>query len=156
MRIMSEKKTRLPSLRNQDWKTVKAETEKKLLFTHLSTNKITELNELIYAGVKLVCNKTGVSLKNTNRKSKHGWEYWLETQIRNLRQQAKMIKQEKNWNILGRKENSNKSKTNNTTQGNKPERTDERKKTKKISRQDKNNTNKIGYSKITKENSTSE
>ena len=28
MRIISEKKTRLPSLRNQDWKTVKAKTEK--------------------------------------------------------------------------------------------------------------------------------
>ena len=27
-RIMSEKKTRLPSLRNQDWRTVKTETEK--------------------------------------------------------------------------------------------------------------------------------
>ena len=28
-RIMSEKKTTLPTQRNQDWKTVKAETEKK-------------------------------------------------------------------------------------------------------------------------------
>ena len=27
-KIMSEKKTRLPWLRNQDWKTVKAETQK--------------------------------------------------------------------------------------------------------------------------------
>ena len=27
-RVMSEKKTRLPSLRNQDWKIIKAETEK--------------------------------------------------------------------------------------------------------------------------------
>ena len=34
--------------------------------------------------------------KNMNRKSKPGWEIRLETQIRNLRKQAKMIKQRKN------------------------------------------------------------
>ena len=48
-RVMFEKKIRLPSLRNQDWKTVKAETEKINEFTHISTNNITELNELINA-----------------------------------------------------------------------------------------------------------
>ena len=46
-RIMSKKKTTLPSLSNQDWKTVKAETEKvNKLLTNVSTNNITELNEL--------------------------------------------------------------------------------------------------------------
>ena len=53
-RIMSEKNTRLPSIRNIDWKTVKAETEKiSELITHISAKNTTELNELIYAGAKL-------------------------------------------------------------------------------------------------------
>ena len=49
-RIMYKKKTRLPSLRYQDWSTVKAETEKiNDLLTHISMKNITELNKLIYA-----------------------------------------------------------------------------------------------------------
>ena len=40
---MSSKKTTLRSLRNQDWKTVKAETEKiNELLTHISSNIIIE------------------------------------------------------------------------------------------------------------------
>ena len=67
-RIMYDQKTRLPSLRNQDWRTVKAETEKiNKLLTHISMNYIIELNKLIYAGVKLVCEKNRGSQKNTNR-----------------------------------------------------------------------------------------
>ena len=62
--IGSEKKTTLPSLRNQDWKTVKTETEKiNKLLTNMSMKNITELNEQINAGAKLVCNKIGVPLK---------------------------------------------------------------------------------------------
>ena len=41
-------------------------------------NIITELNELIYAGAKLVCDK------NMNRYSKPGWEIRQETRIGNL------------------------------------------------------------------------
>ena len=75
-RIMSEKKTRLPSVKNQDQRTVTAETEKiNELLTHMLTNNITELNELINAGAKLTCEKKiGVSQKtrtetqNMNRK----------------------------------------------------------------------------------------
>ena len=53
-RIMSEKKTKLQSLRNQDWKTVKAKTEKiNKSWTHNYTNNITELNELIYERSKV-------------------------------------------------------------------------------------------------------
>ena len=60
-RILSEKKTTLPSFRNQDWRSVKSETEKvNDLLTNLLTNDITELNNLIYAGAKLVCEKIGV------------------------------------------------------------------------------------------------
>ena len=75
---MSEKKTALPSLRNQDSKIVKTETEKiNKLFTHISTNNM-ELNELICAGVKLVYTRIGVPWKNTDKNSRPGWEIRLE------------------------------------------------------------------------------
>ena len=47
-------------------------------------NNITESNELIYAGTKLVSAKISVPLKNTNRNSKPGWEIRPETEIRKL------------------------------------------------------------------------
>ena len=79
-RIMSEKKTPLPSLRNQELRTVKSKTVKvNDLLTNIPTN-ITSLNDLIYAGVKLVCEKIEASLKTTDRKSKPGWELRLESQ----------------------------------------------------------------------------
>ena len=56
--MMFEQKTFL-SVWNQDWKTVKVETENKQILTHISTNNATELNELIYAGAKLVYEKIG-------------------------------------------------------------------------------------------------
>ena len=68
---------------------------------YISTNTITELNELIYAGAKLVWEKIGIPSKNTKKKSKPGWEIRLETQIKNLRKQAKMIKQKKDAGICG-------------------------------------------------------
>ena len=72
-RIMYEMKTRLPSLRNQDSKTVKAEIEKiNKLLIDISRKNITELNELISAGAKLDCDKIGFPLKNMNRNSKPG------------------------------------------------------------------------------------
>ena len=60
-KILSEKKTTLPSLRNLDWKNVMIETEKviKLLANILKRNA-TQLNELIYAGTKLTCDKIRV------------------------------------------------------------------------------------------------
>ena len=52
--IMSKKNTTLPSVRNQDWKTIKTEFEKiNELSTHISTNNISKLNEIIYVEVKL-------------------------------------------------------------------------------------------------------
>ena len=55
---MSENKATLPSLRNQDGNTIKAETAKmNKLFTHTSTDNITQLNALIYVGAKLICYK---------------------------------------------------------------------------------------------------
>ena len=69
-RIMNSEKTILPSLRNIEWRTLKIETNKiNQVLPHISTNNITELNELIYAGTKLVCEKIGIPLKSKKKKS---------------------------------------------------------------------------------------
>ena len=95
-RIFNSGKTTLPSLRNIEWRIVKAETNKvNQVLTYISMNNITELNELIYASAKLVCEKIGIPSKNTKEKSKPGWEFRLETQIKNQRKQLKVIKQKK-------------------------------------------------------------
>ena len=76
---MTEKKAILLSLMNQEWKKVKAKTKKvNKSFKNIPTDNITELNELIYAGEKLVSDKIGVPLRNTNRNTKPGWEMTLE------------------------------------------------------------------------------
>ena len=82
-RIMSSEKTTLTSLRNIEWKTLKIETNKiNHILPDILTNNITELNELIYAGAKLVCEKVGIPSKSTKKLSKPGWEIRLETQIK--------------------------------------------------------------------------
>ena len=84
-RILNSEKTTLLSLRNIEWRIVKAETNKvNQVLTCISTNNLTELNELIYAGAKLVCEKIGIPSKITKEKSKPGWEFRLETQIKIL------------------------------------------------------------------------
>ena len=50
-RILNSEKTNLLSLRNIEWKTLKTETNKiNQILPYISTNNITELNKLIYAG----------------------------------------------------------------------------------------------------------
>ena len=99
-KILNREKTTLPSLRNTEWRIVKAETNKEnQVLTYIPTNKITDLNELIYAGAKLVCENIGITSKNTKAKSKPGWEFRLETQIENLRKQLKVVKQKKKAEI---------------------------------------------------------
>ena len=67
---MNSEKTTLPSLRNIEWRTVKTETnEINQALPCILTNNITELNELIYAGAKLVCEKIGIPSKSTKEKS---------------------------------------------------------------------------------------
>ena len=101
---MNSEKTTLPSLRNIGWRTVKTETNKtNQVLPYISTNNITKLNELIYAGAKLVCEQVGISSKSTKNKSKPEWEIRLETQIKNLRKQAKMMKQTKDAGICRKK-----------------------------------------------------
>ena len=112
---MNGKKITSPSLRNIEWRTVKTETEKvNQVLTYLSTNNITELNELIYAGVKLVCEKIGIPSKKHEEKIKTGWEIRQETQIKNLRKLTKMIKQRKDARTCrDKKEKATQEKNNN-------------------------------------------
>ena len=133
---MNSEKTTLLSLRNIEWRTVKTETNKiNQVLPSISTNDINELNELIYAGAKLVCEKIGIPRKSTKKKNQsQGWEIQLETQIKkNLRKQAKMIKQRKDAGICWNQKEKGNTKYNNTTWGNKPERAGERRKIKEIS-----------------------
>ena len=90
---MNIEKTTIPSFRNIERRTVKTEMNKiNQVLHYISMNNITELNELIYAGRKLVCEKIGIPSKRTKEKSKLGREIRQETQIKNLRKQTKMIK----------------------------------------------------------------
>ena len=66
---------------------VKLETEKvNKVLQHISTDNITKLNELIYAGAKLISNKIGILLRNPNRNTKPGLEMRLEGQMKKLKQ----------------------------------------------------------------------
>ena len=59
-KFLNSKKTTSLTLRNIEWRIVQAETnEVNQVLTYISTNDITELNEQIYAGVKLICEKIG-------------------------------------------------------------------------------------------------
>ena len=80
---MSSEKTILHSLRNIEWKTLKIETNKtNHMLPCIPTNHITELNELIYAGAKLVCENIGIPTKSTKKQQKPGWEIRLESPIK--------------------------------------------------------------------------
>ena len=82
---MNSEKTNLPSLRNIEWRTLRAETNTiNQILPYISTNSMTELNELIHAGVKLVCEKIGIPSISTKKQSKPGWEIRLETQIKKI------------------------------------------------------------------------
>ena len=80
---MNSEKTALPSLKNIERRTVKKETNKiNQVLPYISTNNTTELNELIYAGAKLVCETIGIPSKATRKNSKPGREIWLDSQIK--------------------------------------------------------------------------
>ena len=129
-RIMNSEKTTLPSLRNIEWRTLMIETNKiNQILPYIPTNKINELNELIYAGAKLVYEKIGIPSKSTKKKSKPGWEIRLETQIKKITETGQNGKR---CNIREKKGKGN-ARKNNTTRGNKPESTGEGREIKKIS-----------------------
>ena len=119
---MNSEKTILPSLRNIEWRTLKIGTnEINQVLPHFPTNNITELNELIYAGAKLVCEKIGIPSKSMKEKSKPGWEIRLETQIKKSTKTGQNDKtKQRRWNMLEQKGKGNTRKNNSTTWGNKP------------------------------------
>ena len=87
---MRETETTTPFLRYQDWKKVKVETEKvNKLLPNIPACNITKLNKLIYARVKLACNKIGVLQRNPNRNTKHESEIRLEGQKGNSNNKRK-------------------------------------------------------------------
>ena len=76
---MNSVKTTLPSLRNIEWRTLKTETKKiNQIIPYISTNNITELNDIIYAGAKLACEKIGAPIKarrnHQNQDGKFDWK----------------------------------------------------------------------------------
>ena len=80
---MSSEKTILLSLRNIEWKIIKIETNKiNHILPYIPTNNITELNELIYAVAKLVCENSGIPSKSTKKQQTSGWEIRRESQIK--------------------------------------------------------------------------
>ena len=82
-RIKNGEKNTLPSPRNIEWRTGKTETKNiNQVLTYISTNNIIKLNELMYAGAKLVREKIRINWKSTKEKWKPGWEIWLETQMK--------------------------------------------------------------------------
>ena len=67
---MSSEKTILPSLKNIEWKTFNIETNViNHILPNIQTNNITELNELIYVGAKLVYVKIGIPSKSMKKQS---------------------------------------------------------------------------------------
>ena len=95
---MNSEKTNQPSLRNIEWRTLKTETNKiNQILPYISTNNITELNELIYAGTKLVCEIIGIHSKSTMKQSKPGWEIRLETLIKKSTKTGQNGKTKRSW-----------------------------------------------------------
>ena len=98
---MNCEKTNLPSLRNAEWRTVKTEKNKiNQVLPYISTNDITKLNELIYEGAKLFCEKSWIPSKSTKKESKPRWEIRQETQTKMSTKTGKCDKtKERRWNI---------------------------------------------------------
>ena len=104
------------------------------MLLYISTNDISELNDLIYAGAN--CEKVGVPSKSTKKQSKPGWGVRLAMQIKKstiCKIRPKMIKQTKDAGICRNKKEKATQKNNSTTWENEPECSSERRKTKEIS-----------------------
>ena len=106
------------------------------LLTNIFKNDIRELHDLIYTGAKLVCEKIGVPLKTTDRKSKPRWELRLESQIKRLRPQTIMLKQNiKKYSDETEKARQLKIKIKLEKTNKKKKKTSKRRKTKKVPKQ---------------------
>ena len=110
---MNSEKITLPPLRKTERRIVRVETNKvNQLLTYISTNNITELNELIHAGAILVREKIGIPSKSTKEKSKPRWGFRQETQIKKSTKTGKNDKtKERRWNNQEMKRKDNTGKT---------------------------------------------
>ena len=109
---MSEKKTTLPFLRDQEWKTVKSETEKvNDLLTYIPTNDIIELNDLTIHWSKISLWKNRVPLEDDRQKVKTRVEtrIWIDASIQWLEDCIKTCRERNNRN------NTDNTRTNRTT-----------------------------------------
>ncbi len=100
-RIMSEKKTTLPSLRNQDLRTVKSETEKvNDLLTNIPTNDIIELNDLTIRWSKISLWKNQFPREDDRQKVKTRVEtpIWIDASIQWLEDCIKTCGERNNRN----------------------------------------------------------
>ena len=133
---MNSVKTTLPSLRSIEWRTLKTETNKiNQIIPYILTNNITELNDLIDAGAKLVCEKIGGPHKNHEGTIKTR----MGSSTGNRDKQSSKTgqnwkKKERTWNMWEENGKDNTGKNNSTTWGNKPEGSCERRETKEISK----------------------
>ena len=72
------------------------------VLTYISINNTIELNELIYAGANLVCEKIGSPLKAWRKNQKLDGKFDWKRSLKKLRKQAKMTKQKKNAGQKGK------------------------------------------------------
>ena len=127
-------KTTLLSLRNIEYRTLKTETNRiNQMLPYISTNDITELNDLIYAGVKLVYEKIGVPTKKYEETVKTRMGSSTGNPDKKSTKTSQNGKTERSWNRWEENWKDNTRKNNSTTWGNKPEGSGERRETKKIS-----------------------
>ena len=75
--LLSLFETRLEKVKVETWKVTK-------LLPNIPTGNITELNEVIYTEMKLVCDKIGISHRSPNKTTKSGWEIRLEGLVKKL------------------------------------------------------------------------
>ena len=89
---------------------MKLETEiKNNSYPNIPTGNISERNELIYTGRKIVDDRISVPLTNPKRNTKPGWKIRLEAKSKKLQQQAKVLKKrntQENVGIKRPKQNS--------------------------------------------------
>ena len=98
--IINGGKNTLPSLRNIKWTTVKTETSKiDQALTYISTNNIAELNELIYARAKLVCEKTGILSKSTKKNQNQEGNFDRNSDKKSTKTGKNNKTKEKRWNM---------------------------------------------------------
>ena len=96
---MNSVKTTLPSLRNIEWRTRKTETNRiNQMLPYISTNNISELNDLIYAGAKRCVRKLGSPQKarrnSLNQDGKFDWKPRKKST-----KTSQNGKTERSWNI---------------------------------------------------------